>query len=280
MRGTEPVAISFGESVIDIYPDRRVVAGSPLHLAAHLARAGWRCHILTRIGDDDDGRSIASTLETHGVEPDLVQVDRHLPTGTVTIELRGETHSFEIHGPAAWEKVALPAWLPDHDALCYGTLVGRSAVSATTLRNLLQASRARLKVLDLNLRPPDLSSEVVRTAAASATIIKAAADEFRVLADCMGTHMSPPAIFLAAPSLRWFALTRGANGAELWHVSGDSWRSAASPVEVVDTVGAGDAFTSGLLDAVHRGLPGDRILEHAIAAATSVLTRRGGLPAA
>ena len=85
--GAARAAITYGEALIDEYPDRRVVAGAPLHVAAHLADLGWHATLISRVGDDTDGRWIVDTAAKHGVDTSLIEIDPVLPTGRVTIEL-------------------------------------------------------------------------------------------------------------------------------------------------------------------------------------------------
>ena len=121
-------ALAYGEVLIDEYPDRRVVAGAPLHAAAHLASFGWAAAVVTRLGDDADGALIRRTAAAQGVDLSLVETDPELPTGTVTITFTGHgAHSFTIHRPAAWDAIAGPDPVPPHDVLHYGTLGMRSA---------------------------------------------------------------------------------------------------------------------------------------------------------
>ncbi|MGH2825966.1 MAG: PfkB family carbohydrate kinase [Actinomycetota bacterium] len=275
-----PTVLSFGESVIDIYPDRRVVAGSPVHLAAHLARRGWRALLATRVGDDDDGSMIRSTIARHGVSEKLVEVDPDLPTGTVTISLNETGHSFEIHNPVAWDQLELKAPLPEADAVCYGSLIGRSEIARSALFRLLDEGRYPVRVFDVNLRPPDVHLETVRRGLRAATVIKISDEEFGDLAAALDLD-GEDELFATGLDLQWLAISRGARGARLLHRSGDSWTRAAETVEVievVDAVGAGDAFTGGLVDALARDRSGDQALGAAMSAAESILGQRGGLP--
>jgi fructokinase len=275
--GERPTVLSFGESVIDVYPDRRVVAGSPVHLAAHLAHRGWRALLATRVGDDDDGRTIRSTIALHGISEELVEVDPKLPTGTVTVSLHASGHSFEIHKPVAWDQLELRAPLPEADAVCYGSLIGRSEVARSTLFRLLDEARYPMRVFDVNLRPPDVHLETVRRGLRGATVIKVSDEEFGDLAVALDLA-GEDELFATGPHLQWLAVTRGARGARLLHRSGDSWTRAAETIEVVDAVGAGDAFTGGLVDALARNRSGDEALGAAMSAAGSILGQRGGLP--
>jgi fructokinase len=275
-----PTVLSFGESVIDIYPDRRVVAGSPVHLAAHLARRGWRALLATRVGDDEDGRMITSAIARHDVSEELVEVDSKLPTGTVTISLHEAGHSFEIHKPAAWDHLQLTRPPPEADVLCYGSLIGRAEAARSALFSLFGERRYPMRVFDVNLRPPDVHLETVRRGLRAATVIKISDEEIGGLAAALDLSGEEEELFAVAPFLEWLAVTRGSRGARLWHRSGESWTRAAEAIEVVDTVGAGDAFTAGLVDALAGKRSGDEALEAAMKAAGSILGQRGGLPPA
>ncbi|MGH8875063.1 MAG: PfkB family carbohydrate kinase, partial [Acidimicrobiia bacterium] len=269
----------FGEALIDVYPDRRMVAGAPLHVAAHLAVLGWDARLVSRVGDDQDGREILKLLRERGAGTSLVEVDPELPTGTVTITFDDDgDHSFTIHRPVAWDAIAGPDDLPHHDVLCYGSLAGRDSRSRAALLRLLAASTAPLRVMDVNLRPPDVLAEVVAAGVAAATLIKAGGDELEEVAMLAGCEPSPGGYFTANPRLEWLCITRGAAGAELLHRDGEHWIAEPPEVEVVDTVGAGDTLTAGLIDGLGRGRPPGEAIEEAVKLSTSVVTRRGGLP--
>lgn len=271
-------AVVFGEALIDVYPDNRVVAGAPLHVAAHLAARGWHTRFVTRLGADPDGDRIRSTLERQGVDLSLVETDTALPTGEVTITFEGTEHSFVIHRPAAWDAIEGPGELPSHDVICYGSLAGRDARSRATLVRLLDLSDAPLKAFDVNLRPPDVLPDVLAMGLRRATLLKLSGEEFDEVARVLGMTAEPAAYFAAGPELRWLCITLGADGARLVRRDGAELSVAGPEVDVVDTVGAGDVFTAGLVGALAGGAPEREALEAARAAAGAVLVQQGGLP--
>ena len=273
-------AVIFGEALIDILPDQEVVAGAPLHVAVHLAARGWTTWLVTRIGDDAAGARIRDVLNLYGVDASLIEVDPALPTGEVTVEVSGDDHRFLIHRPAAWDAIAGPERLQSHEVFSYGTLAGRDECSRRTLERLLSMSNAPLRVLDLNLRPPDIQREVLEIGLGAATVLKVNSEELDAAAEILGFAAEPEAYFHAAPALQWVCVSRGEEGAELHARTGERWSIRAASVDVVDSVGAGDAFTAALIDALARGSGGPEALEDAQAAAASVLARRGGLPTA
>jgi fructokinase len=271
-------AIVFGEALIDEYPDRRVVAGSPLHVAAHLAALGWECHLVTRLGRDSDGEWILETLGDHGVARDFIEMDDELPTGTVGVVLSPDgSHDFTIRGPAAWDAVVGPTSLPEHEVFVFSGLAARDPRSAAALWRLLGESAAPLKVFDVTMRPPDVVPEVIARGVAASTLLKVNDEEAAVVGDIVGVA-EPTGWMEANPSLRWVCVTRGAEGADLYAADGDNASVGGIRVPVVDTVGAGDTFNAGLIDALGRGESGEMALAKAQALAARTLGQRGGLP--
>jgi fructokinase len=254
-----------------------VIAGSPLHVAIHLGALGWDSCLLTRVGDDPDGRAVRKLLHERGIDAALVEVDPTLPTGRVTVDLLGTEPRFTIHGPAAWDAVTGPDRLPDHDVFCYGTLIGRSERAFETLTRLL-AQTSAFCALDVNLRPPEPVDDAVRAGLRAATLAKMSFDESVATAEILGIGRDPRALMEFAPKLGWVCVTHGPGGAELHDRTGQSWSVAGEKVDVVDTVGAGDAFFAGLIDGLARGRGGQGALESAQARAIAVVTKRGGLP--
>ncbi len=277
-RLSPPRALVFGEVLIDEHPDRRIPAGAPLHVAAHLAVRGWVARPITRLGKDEDGSLVRRTMERFGIDTSLVEYDDHLPTGVVTITRHGDDHEFTIHSPAAWDAIEGPAEIPAHDVLHYGTLASRDRRSAHALERLLAASQAPLRVLDVNLRPPYLDPGVIRRAVERATVVKLSDGELATIGKLVGFR-SPADLFAAGPDVAWVCVTKGASGAELVNRNGSVWGvGPVGDIELHDTVGAGDAFTAGIIDVLGSGGGPEDALSVARELATNVVTHAGGLP--
>ena len=269
-------AIVFGEILVDEFPDRRVVAGASLHVAVRLARLGWDVHLVSSVGDDEDGRWIRRTLADYGVDDAMVETHAELATSTVAIELFPEGgHRFEIRRPVAWDDVHGPEELPRCDAINFGTLGIRDHRSRATLLRMLDGGSAT-RIVDLNLRPPDYDREVIELTLENADIVKLSDEELPEVARLLGIPAQPEAILGLGP--QWVCLTKGPHGAELHHRSGSRWEMPGSSVEVVDTVGAGDAFLAGLIHGLVPAGDGARALEFAQEQALQAVGQRGGLP--
>ena len=267
-------AVVFGESLIDVYPHRRVVAGASLHVAAHLAATGWQVDLVSRIGADHDGGRIVAALRSLGVNTDLIEMDHDLPTGQVSVRPRGD---FDIGSPAAYDEIDGPAVLRDHSLFCYGTLAARSDISRATLLRLLSVTRG-LRALDVNLRSPHFAREVVSPLVARAQLLKTTRSELDQVAGLLRIQAVPQAFFRANRGLKWLCVTRGPDGAELYSPGGGHWSALPPRVDVIDTVGAGDAFFARLTGALTAGFSEEAALRAATIAAGETLGRYGGLP--
>lgn len=267
-------ALIIGEALIDEFPDHRVVAGAPLHVAIHLAAMGWDASVITRVGSDDDGDQIVATLERFGVDTSLVERADSMPTGVTTIEMDGTDHSFTVL-PGAWDAIDGPDPVPVSDVLYLGTLVLRDPRSRTTVERLVAASNATI-VIDLNLRAPDFDDERIRWSVWRADILKLNEDELTAACDAFALEHDPASLHEMGPT--WVCVTKGPDGAELTHRDGGRWTSRAPAVDVVDTVGAGDAFCAVLVNGlIERGEP-QRVLAAAVARGAEIASQRGGLP--
>jgi fructokinase len=266
-----PTALAVGEALIDEFPDRRVVAGAPLHVLAHLASLGWETALVTRVGDDPDGNAIVEAMKASGVGTSLVEIDPLLPTGTTTISLLpGGGHSFVVNRPSAWDAIAGPDPVPAHDVLVFGTLALRDPRSAATVSRL--TSTGGITVVDLNLRMPDYDTSTVRFALEHGDLVKATVEEELIVREMLGIDS------LLDGGARWACVTNGAAGASLISSSGDEWSVPAVPTTVIDAVGAGDAFLAGLIDGLFSEGDPLEAMRQAARLAADTLSRRGGMP--
>lgn len=270
--GNRRRVLTFGEALIDEFPGQRVVAGAPLHIAAHLATLGWSASLITRVGDDPDGRHIIEVLREHDVDPSFVEVDGQLPTGRSTIELTDQGHDFTVHRPAAWDAIAGPDPIPKHDVTVFGTLPCHDPRSRTALSRLLDAGS--FIVADANLRPPDFDDAAIRLIVERADLLKVNEEELAAITAMLGVEREG----LHSLGPQWVCVTRGPDGADLTHRDGRVWATSGTRQRVVDTVGAGDAFCAGLIDGLMAGGDPRVALEQARELAEATVRHRGGLP--
>jgi fructokinase len=278
--------LAVGEILWDLLPAGRQLGGAPANFILHAQSLGAHAGLVSRVGEDDLGREAVERLRACGVRTDLIQVDREAPTGTVSVEV-GPNHQprYTIHENVAWDRltvegIALMA-VGAADAVCFGTLAQRTPGGAETLRRLVGAAHpGALRVLDINLRPPFVKPEVILASLELANVLKLNDQELPVVAAMLGLTGSTDEqleALLHRYSLRLIALTRGGQGSLLVDGTGCSERPAMS-VEVVDTVGAGDAFTAAMTLGLLHGWLLDEINRRAAEVAAFVCTRPGGAP--
>ncbi|GAB4224452.1 MAG: carbohydrate kinase [Acidobacteriota bacterium] len=277
--------IVFGEVLFDRFPDgSEVLGGAPFNVAWHLAGFGLDPLLITRIGQDEPGERVLAAMRAHGLDTAGVQRDPAAPTGAVEVRLGEAGPGFEIAPDQAFDRIegarALAALAGVRPSLLYhGTLAARAPASADALAALRAAVDAP-RFVDVNLRAPWWSREDVIELCAGAAVVKLNDDELLALddgpADAIGARA---ARFRERVGSDWLIVTRGADGALL--LDGRSEPLARRPqggTRVVDTVGAGDAFSAVAIAGRLGGWPAGRTLERAVAFAAWICEIRGAVP--
>ncbi len=284
-----PVIVGLGEILWDVFPEGARFGGAPANFAcsaAGLAGSSARISMAGAVGDDDLGRRALAEFTARGVDVAAVAVLPE-PTGRVDVVVDLGGHASYVFAPdCAWDNVpwtnALGRLAAETSAVCFGTLGSRGSMSLATIRRFLAAVPSpALRILDINLRPPFWSPEVVRDSLPLADVVKCNDDELPAVAEALGLSGSPEAILrelLTRYDLRLAALTRGPKGSLLLTADGSSSDLAGTPVDVVDTVGAGDAFTAAIAIGLLGGWPLEKLHAHAERVAAYVCTQRGGTP--
>jgi len=252
-------------------------------VASHLRALRQEVAFVSRVGDDRLGHEALRRMEAHSLDTDLVQIDDSLPTGFVQVEL-GDTGEpdYDILDPAAWDAITFSGPVQEQvrhaNALVYGSLAQRAAPSRRTIQRLCKADL--LRVFDINLRPPFVDPAVVEQSLALADVVKCNDDEFRRLQDWFALPNALNAAMAelaAAVDCSAICVTAGPEGAWLWR-DGTCAHHPGYPVDVADTVGAGDAFLATLLTGLLRGENAPTLLEHAHRLGAFVASRPGALP--
>lgn len=257
-----PIIVGLGETLWDVFPDRVCLGGAPLNFAcsaAELAGTSASVSLVSAVGQDDLGRRAIDALQQHNVKTETVQANGH-ETGQVLVELDASgVASYRFADDGAWDDVEwndqLRHLAANCDAVCFGTLGQRNEVSQKTIQAFVSTTSAgALRVLDVNLRSPFYNDTTIRESLALANVLKLNDEELPVLAslcgvtsgDVRGSDVEIMRQLAVEFRLQGVALTRGAAGAVL------VWEDEVSDLPgiqmgVVDTVGAGDAFTAAMV---------------------------------
>ena len=259
-----PTIISLGEVLWDLFPDGQRFGGAPANFACHAAIQGAAVTMVSAVGDDQHGHDAIGILSAYGIDVSLVQIIPDAPTGTVGVALDNNGKpTFTIHQGSAWDRIiwndALTSRITTADAVSFGTLGQRSAVSRATIRRAVKAALAKgiPRVLDINLRPPFFDAEMIRDSIQLASILKLSDDELvEVCSACSISETSRQDVMLQGlfefGNLDIVVLTRGKDGAVLV-TPDDTVTQNGISANVIDTVGAGDSFTAAFLIGELRG---------------------------
>jgi len=282
----EQVVVGFGELLWDCFPRSRRPGGAPANVAYHAARLGHRGVVVSRVGTDPDGETLREHLRRHGLGDEHVQLDPVHPTGTVTVDDSDPADPrYTIHEGVAWDHIELDAALErlagDVSAVCFGTLAQRSAPTREALHAFLQRARGALRVYDVNLRQRFWDRERIERSLDAADVVKLNQDEVATLARELGAGAGDPRAFAEALRSRHgvelVCVTRGADGCLLLE-GAQEVDLPGRPVEVADSVGAGDAFTAGLISGRLRGWPLERCARLANELGARVAAAEGAMP--
>ncbi|HAD10811.1 MAG TPA: carbohydrate kinase [Saprospirales bacterium] len=279
----QPLIICFGEVLWDLLPGGKMAGGAPMNVAYQINNLGMHSRMISRVGADDLGKALIAFLEQKGVATDLVQEDHQYPTGTVNIHLDDQgIPSYEIVQPAAWDAIELTESMTEAvrgaDALVFGSLACRSEASRNTLLKLIEL--APLRVFDVNLREPFYSKSLLEELLPKANLVKVNDIELNILSEWYGFTGTEKDLMQSLKDhfgIDLLIVTKGANGAACLSAEGYSEVSGMK-VQVLDTVGSGDAFLSGFLFQHFAGKPNAACLRFANALGALTATKAGGTP--
>jgi fructokinase len=294
--GERPLAtVVFGEALVDDYVTEQQVGGAPFNVARHLAAFMAPQLMITRVGSDRNGEIVRGEFERFAMSESGLQVDRMEETGRVVVERRPGGHRFVILPKQAYDFIDPTAALDalakvTPAAIYFGTLAQRGQRSRGTLYKLLAASQAA-RFLDLNLRDGQTDRGGVTESLRAADIVKVNEEELQALFSWYfqidpATELETEEVrascraLLAMFSLEGLIVTLGHRGS-VYFGADDVLivnRDNPAPPFVLDTVGAGDAFSAIFLLGRARGWPLEQTLARANEFAGAICAVSGAVP--
>jgi len=248
--------VGLGELLWDLFPEGKQLGGAPANFAYMTSLLGDEGLVASRVGNDALGRSAARRLHRMGLKSSYLQLDKLHRTGTVKVHVdpAGQA-TFEIAESVAWDFFQWTAeWqhlAGQADAVCFGSLAQRSPGSRSTIRSFLQTvDPDTVRVFDVNLRQAFYSAETLDESLRLTDIVKLNQDELPKVVKLLGHALEDEegaARWLRDKySLKLACVTRGATGSLLVSEKETSEHRGCK-VQVVDTVGSGDAFSAALV---------------------------------
>ena len=280
------IVAGIGEVLWDVFPENEIFGGAPANFSIHCSGLGANSFVLGSIGCDSRGVKALDFLQQRGVNTRLLQQHSEVPTGIVEVNLDpyGQP-SYVIEKHSAWDELLTVEYLDmfPHgvDAVCFGTLAQRNKTTRLAIRSLLsQMPTESLSVFDINLRQSYFSRELIERSLVLADVLKLNSEELKVVSSLLGLSGSIETLLRVIMNdfeLQLIALTRGKDGAFLISKKGGSDRGGLD-VDVIDTVGAGDAYTSALVMGYLNRWSMEKINLTAIEISAWVCTREGAVP--
>lgn len=294
MTGEGPAVVTFGETMGLVRVGGRVrlggpsvltVGGAESNVATGLSRLGHLVRWVGRIGDDEVGQLVLRTIRAEGIDTARVVIDPERRTGLMVVEKRVADISRVAYYRAgsagsALSTADLEGVFDDSTRVLHVTgispALSASAAEATSWAVDRAVDRGIAVSLDVNYRAGlwgrEDASAVLTSLASRATVVFASDDELALVA--AGHTESEAVRLLLGAGVREVIVKRGGDGASAWH--GDTEVSVpARPVTVVETIGAGDAFTAGYLSALLDGLDVRARLERGATAGAFAVSAAG-----
>jgi len=287
--GVDLYPLQVGVGLEDVETFGKYLGGSATNVAVAAARYGHPAVVLTGVGDDPFGRFLVRQLEEYGVSSAHVSVVPGLPTPVTFCEIF-PPDDFPLYFYRRPSAPDLQLTLDDADrdvvrgaGVFWATVTGLSVEPSrgTTLEALALRSPDQTTVLDLDYRPmfwadPAEATPWVRQALSSVSVAVGNIDEVEV---AVGTREPREAARrLRDLGVRLAVMKQGPRGVLAVDDSGET-EVPPVPVEVVNGLGAGDAFGGALCHGLLTGLPTETIMRNANAAGAIVAGRLACAPA-
>jgi fructokinase len=273
-------SIIFGEVLFDCFPGgEKILGGAPFNVAWHLQAFGDEPRLVSSVGEDGPGRKIIGAMRSWGMETSSVQKDPAHWTGRVDVALIDKEPSYDIVADCAYDYIdAGKIDEPEEEGILYhGTLALRNEKTRLAFEGL--ADNPMLSIfLDVNLRPPWWRADEMQALLKKARWVKLNREELKLLASGSGDIERDMARFQKLYELELVIVTLGAEGALLRSEDGGI-QSVAPPgaLRIVDTVGAGDAFTAVFIHGLISRWPMDKTIHAAQQFASAVTGLRGAI---
>ena len=278
--------VAIGELLWDVFPLGKRLGGAPSNFIYHCSKAGSKAFLLSAVGKDKLGNDAISEIKEKNIDSNYIQInDKRTSTVDIKISDLGDPN-YDILDNVAWDYIRIDKenkiLINKADIVYFGTLAQRNSFSKRTITKLLGGLKnKKLVVYDLNLRKNYYSKKIILDSIHNSNILKLNLEELKILTNLKisvkETKEKQLEYLLKKFDLRLIALTMGEKGSILVTKSEQSFLPAIN-VKIIDTVGAGDAFTASAIVSFAKGINLNQIHHKAAEIASFVCSKNGAMP--
>ncbi|BAQ65681.1 carbohydrate kinase [Geminocystis sp. NIES-3709] len=275
---SNPQVIIFGEVLFDRFPDgKMVLGGAPFNVAWHLQGFGVSPLFISRVGNDSEGEKIKQSITDWGMDLSGIQTDKQYPTGVVNVEFKDNEPHYNIVENSAYDFIdsSYIPYLDKNSILYHGSLALRNNTSKTTLESIKKNISPSI-FLDVNLRSPFWNLNSIESLLTQTLWLKLNKEELSfIVPQEKDTIYQVESLFCHNP-IEQITVTLGKAGVISFNRNTTRHQICPpSTISVVDTVGAGDAFSSVLLLGIVKGWDISTTLQRAQEFASKIIGIQG-----
>lgn len=252
----KPIIIGIGELLWDILPTGKKAGGAPINFVFHASRMGADSYAISAIGKDLLGDEIMKEVDSININHIIERVK--YPTGTVQVKLKEGLPDYTIIEDVAWDYIPMTNKIKElakkADVICFGTLAQRSEMSRNTIQSALSfVPEKAYRIFDINIRQNFYSKDIIVESLSACNIFKVNEEELLILKVLFNKQESSEdqtcKWFVKKFNLKFMILTAGEHYSKIF--TPESTSHIKTPkVTVIDTVGAGDAFTGAFISSI------------------------------
>lgn len=274
--------------LFDIIDNVPYIGGCHTNFATHCAMLGDDVTLISRVGKDELGGKALAWFADKCIHTEYVGVDPEYETGIVEVDLSDPADpKYVLKYPVAYDRISLTheqlyqIQSEEYDFMYFGTVEQRSEISRNTLYQLLQTVHVKYRFFDINLRPDCFSLDDIRTSLRFTDILKMNEDEMHYLSEQFCDGLRDEAEIIARLKKTFdidvVIVTKSEEGASIYR-DADKADIPAVPNRVVDSVGAGDAFSAAFASFFARKEDLERSGKAGALLASYVIGKRSAVP--
>jgi len=249
---------------------------------------GLQSLLISAVGKDNLGLALRKELEQHQIKHHLQTTDYETGSVLVSLDLNG-IPSYEIKEPVAWDFIDinenLVAVAKQAAAICFGSLAQRNEHSHKTILKIVNSTPSNaLRILDINLRQHYYTKSIIESSMQACNVLKLNEEEIMQLPTILNWTVNKESSIITHinqyyPNIHTLMLTKGAEGSSIYNQEGICLSTLGTPnTTIVDTVGAGDAFTAAFVACILKGHSIAAAHQKAVELAAFVCSQAGAIP--